>query len=1039
MFSRRKKGSKRAGKAVLPRRRQASPARNESLRFEELEPRTMLNASLVISEFLASNSGGQKDEDGDSSDWIEIFNPTSSAVNMQGWHLTDDGTNLSKWTFPSATVAPGGYQLVYASGKNRAVPGSPLHTNFSLEKDGEYLALVEPNGVTIATAFSPTYPAQRENISYGPSQLVSDSVAPGSTLNLHVANSNENLGTSWTAPSFDDSAWQGTSPVVITEANSSSDDWVEIQNVSANAVNTGGWTLAANNASSADINAIYANSLWSLPTSIGAGQVLYRTDNAGDSSHYWGLNISLNSRGWVMLVTDTGHVADFVAWGYTSAQLASLNVTVNGFNIRSSSWSAWSGAPVATSGEVMSLQRGGSIDTNAATDWKTGTPTQGAANAAIVTPFNSSAISGVGYISTASDFQVTRVQANSELTSIAAAEAVIANTGLARYAENVSSINYYNTGEEAHFSGDRAFPSTTIGIEADLFAVLVTGKIIIPAAGTWTFGVNSDDGFKLDLTGAGGPFSCTYDSIRGPSDTFGVFGIPAPGIYDVRLVMYQNYGGAGLEFFAAQGNYSTFSDAFHLVGDVAAGGLATTGFGDAARTDIQQQMQNVNTSVMMRYPFSVSNPSQCTALLLNVKYNDGFVAYLNGVEIARRNAPASLAWNSAATSVPAQYSYVEEELNLSAYVGLLQSGMNVLAVQGLNAAAGATDFLFSPSLTGIGMDTTPTMVYHGEPTPGEPNRGASYVGFVADAQFSVTHGFYAASFPLQITTATEGAAIYYTLDGSDPSPTNGTFYTGPLTIAQTSIVRAAAFKSGYFPAPIATETYIFTADVKTQSSDGTPPAGWPAGPINGQVLNYGMDPNIVNDATWGPQIDAALKAIPTISIVTDLDNLFDPVSGIYVHPGNDGRDWEREASVELINPDGTLGFQIDAGLRIRGGYSRSTDNPKHAFRLFFRSEYGASNLEYPLFGATGMQSFDKIDLRCSQNYSWSFEGDSRNAVIRDIFSRDTQAAMGDLASHGHALPPLHQRPVLGTLRDRRTARSQLRRVLSWREKSTITT
>ena len=102
-----------------------------------------------------------------------------------------------------------------------------------------------------------------------------------------------------------------------------------------------------------------------------------------------------------------------------------------------------------------------------------------------------------------------------------------------------------------------------------------------------------------------------------------------------------------------------------------------------------------------------------------------------------------------------------------------------------------------------------------------------------------------------------------------------------------------------------------------------------------------------------------LKSIPTFSIVTDLDYLFDPTTGIYVNAYGDGRDWEREASVELIYPDGTTGFQIDAGIRIRGGYSRSSDNPKHAFRLLFRSEYGDSKLEYPLFGAGGMDVFDK--------------------------------------------------------------------------------
>jgi VCBS repeat-containing protein len=173
---------------------------------------------------------------------------------------------------------------------------------------------------------------------------------------------------------------------------------------------------------------------------------------------------------------------------------------------------------------------------------------------------------------------------------------------------------------------------------------------------------------------------------------------------------------------------------------------------------------------------------------------------------------------------------------------------------------------------------------------------------------------------------------------------------------------------------------------------GAPPAGWPAAWGN-NVVDYGMDQTVVNQA-GAAQVKAALLAIPSLSITTDLANLFDPVTGIYANAYNDGRDWERDASVELINPDGSGGFQINAGLRVRGGYSRSSDNPKHAFRLFFRSEYGDSSLEYPLFGAAGVDSFKKLDLRTAQNYSWSFGGDPSNTMIQDGFARQSQGDMG---------------------------------------------
>src|SRR5205807_5868094 len=95
---------------------------------------------------------------------------------------------------------------------------------------------------------------------------------------------------------------------------------------------------------------------------------------------------------------------------------------------------------------------------------------------------------------------------------------------------------------------------------------------------------------------------------------------------------------------------------------------------------------------------------------------------------------------------------------------------------------------------------------------------------------------------------------------------------------------------------------------------GAPPPGWPS-TWGANSVDYGMDQTVVNQV-GAAQVKAALLALPTISITTDLANLFDPTTGIYANANNDGRDWERPASVELINPDGAPGFQIDAGLRI---------------------------------------------------------------------------------------------------------------------------
>jgi len=256
---------------------------------------------------------------------------------------------------------------------------------------------------------------------------------------------------------------------------------------------------------------------------------------------------------------------------------------------------------------------------------------------------------------------------------------------------------------------------------------------------------------------------------------------------------------------------------------------------------------------------------------------------------------------------------------------------------------------------------------------------------------------------------TVGATIRYTTDGSAPTATHGTVYSGPITISATTTLRAQAFESGYFTLPSVTWTYLFVADVISQSpSDdvaggfpdvGAAPAGWPTS-WGSNVVDYGMDQTVVNQE-GAAQVEAALLALPTISVATDLPNLFDPTTGIYANAYNDTRVWERPASVELINPDGSAGFQIDAGLRIRGGYSRSPNNPKHAFRVFFRSEYGASSLDYPVFGNTpgATTSFKMFDLRTAENYSWSFDGSPSNTMIQDGFERGSQLAMGQPSTH----------------------------------------
>jgi hypothetical protein len=279
------------------------------------------------------------------------------------------------------------------------------------------------------------------------------------------------------------------------------------------------------------------------------------------------------------------------------------------------------------------------------------------------------------------------------------------------------------------------------------------------------------------------------------------------------------------------------------------------------------------------------------------------------------------------------------------------------------------------------------------PTPGTANTAATFTAIEQPPFFSQPHGFYDAPFELALTAENPSAQIYYTLDGSTPTAASY-LYTTTIPLTRTSTLRAVATHTGHLTSTVATQSYLFLDDIITQYADGTPPPGWPGDRvIKNHAMNYGMDPDITNTVTI-TALKEALTAISTISIVTDLPNLVDPTIGIYVNPTGRGFIWERPTSIELIWPDGTEGFQINAGLRIRGGASRSVNNPKHAFRFFFRNGYDDGSLEYPIFEDEGASEFSNLDLRTAQNYSWAFANDARNTFLRDIFWRDLQREMG---------------------------------------------
>ena len=134
---------------------------------ESLEERRLLAAAPVISELMAVNTSYLADEDGEYSDWLELANLGDQPISLQGWYLTDDATQLAKWPLPNVVLAPGEHQLVFASGKDRRDVAKTLHTNFRLDGGGEFLALVQADGTTLADAYQPGFPPQVSDVAFG--------------------------------------------------------------------------------------------------------------------------------------------------------------------------------------------------------------------------------------------------------------------------------------------------------------------------------------------------------------------------------------------------------------------------------------------------------------------------------------------------------------------------------------------------------------------------------------------------------------------------------------------------------------------------------------------------------------------------------------------------------------------------------------------------------------------------------------------------------------------------------------------------------
>ncbi len=350
------------------------------------------------------------------------------------------------------------------------------------------------------------------------------------------------------------------------------------------------------------------------------------------------------------------------------------------------------------------------------------------------------------------------------------------------------------------------------------------------------------------------------------------------------------------------------------------------------------------------------------------------------------------------------------------YLGLFNAQYPRVAVNEINYPDQRADISY-------GRTTGGSLTHFSTLTPGSANNEVSAVsGFALAPHASVKSGFFNQSFNLVLSSETPGAEVRYTLDGKVPTASSE-LYTSPIVVAGlpnkgVTTIRAASFRTGMVPSTVTTRTYIFPEYVLTQSTNQPGfPSIWDS-PCTGfnncndiNPADYEMDPQVLNDTTNNYRALAlqGLTAIPSVSIVTDVNYLFSAAEGVYVRREPFLR---KPVSAEFITADGSEGFQIDCGLEMQGQTSPDDSSTggskwkslKLGLRLFFQGEFGATKLKYKVFEDSPVDSFDTLLLAGGHNNYWNYNNNdtqrTRALYVRDQFMANLQNLVGGRSHHG---------------------------------------
>ncbi len=645
---------------------------------------------VVITEFMAANSFTLADEDGGFSDWVEIYNADTNTVNLDGWSLTDNDGNLTKWQFPSTNMAPHTFLVVFASGKNRRVPGAPLHANFSLNAGGEYLALVRPDGVTIASEFAPQFPNQFSDVAFG-------FVMTGSTATLLPAGAGaralvpgSDIGTAWRGMNYDDSAW------------------------------TTGTTGAGYDQGTNYLPGLGLN-IGAVMSNVNASAYLRVPFEVSDPAQYEALTLRIRY--------DDGFIAYL-----NGTEVARRNAPV------SPTWNS-----TATTGH-------GAPPPAAQVEDFEGSALNYTLNQYGTAPAPSVQLAGAG--STGRFLRLLTDPVNNQFNTVTFRQAA---PGL--FETITASFDFRGSDAAAN--------------PADGFAFM-----LIPTSvyGTNGPGLTVQPSFGVEEPNYPGVFAVGFDAY--PHGTQN----------DVSV----HWNGAELNNVTMpRAILDLISNQFH-------------------RVTITLQYVAGGARVTVRFVGDINGVPAAAYTPINNFFVPGLNPYQCRAQIAGRTGGADFSLDLDNLNLqfqPAAGLIAFEDIDLPAGLGVLAAGSNVLAIQGLNLTVADSDFLIEPQLVFANFGLTTNATFIAPATPGAWNN-VSGAGTVAPVVFSPPPGVYSSNtLAVTLASASSSAEIRYTIDGTSPTASS-LLYSGAITFGSNRVIRARAFAPGQVESEVTAGNYV---------------------------------------------------------------------------------------------------------------------------------------------------------------------------------------------------------------------------------------